>query len=158
VAGGVDAAREWRLAGQAEVVDLVPARPCVARGAELVARPVGIWIVGRVGQVGGGVEAIDLDARLGDEPRTPLRCALEGGVEALARPSVLVLAPARIVTHAGKCAGWTDDAATVLDGVPGTRSAFGADMFTLIRRLVIGWLLTKLLRRLTGNSAAPRRR
>jgi hypothetical protein len=31
-------------------------------------------------------------------------------------------------------------------------------MFTLIRRLVIGWLLTKLLRRLTGNSAAPRRR
>jgi hypothetical protein len=30
-------------------------------------------------------------------------------------------------------------------------------MFTMIRRLIVGWLLVRLFRKLTGNTAARRR-
>ena len=112
--GGVDAARERWLAGQAQVVDHVPAgggRGLAVR-AEPVARAVRIRVVRGVSQVGGRVHPIDLDPGLRDETRATLRRALQGGILALARPSVLVLAPALVIGHAGKCAGWTDGAAT----------------------------------------------
>ncbi|MBA2633041.1 MAG: hypothetical protein H0U86_08600 [Chloroflexi bacterium] len=37
--------------------------------------------------------------------------------------------------------------------VRGTRGAWQGGMFALIRRFVIGWLLLRLVRRLTGGSA-----
>ena len=99
MAGRVDAARERRLARQAEVVDLVPARRSVHRRAEPIARPIDVRVIGRIGEVRGRVDALDVDAGLGDEPLTTLRGALQRGLEALARPSVLVVAPAVGVAH-----------------------------------------------------------
>jgi len=40
----------------------------------------------------------------------------------------------------------------------GTLAALERDMFALIRRFVIGWLLVRLFKRFTGGSAANRRR
>jgi hypothetical protein len=51
-------------------------------------------MVRRVIQVGGRVDPIDLDARLGDEARLPLGGALERRLKAISLPSVLVLIPA----------------------------------------------------------------
>jgi hypothetical protein len=39
----------------------------------------------------------------------------------------------------------------------GTQGALRADMLTLLRRLIIGWLLTRLLRRVLGRREPARR-
>jgi hypothetical protein len=151
VAGGVNAAREGRLAGEPEVVDLVPARGVVrsgGRATERVARPIPVRVVRRVAKVGRRVHALDLDPRLGDEAATSLGPALECRIEALAAPSVLVLLPAAVVGHGAQSAGKTDAAAT---GLAACKVQEGPIMFGLLRRFVVGWLLIRLFRRLTGN-------
>ncbi len=109
--GGVDAAGEGWIAGQADVVDLVPPGR-IRLGAELVARPVRIGVVGRIGKVGGCVQPIDLDPGLRDEALVALGTLLEGGLEALAYPSVLVVGPALLICHGPHLGGMADVAAT----------------------------------------------
>jgi hypothetical protein len=94
----MDAAREGRLAGQAQVLDLVPGRAVGRIGAELVARTFEIRVVRRIGEVCRRVEAIDLHARLRNEARTALRPLLERRLEPIRFPSVLVFTPP-VVSH-----------------------------------------------------------
>jgi len=63
-------------------------------------------------EVGGRVDPVDLDAGLGDESFATLRPSFEGGLEALAPPSVGVLAPALVIGHGCQCGGKTDAVAS----------------------------------------------
>jgi hypothetical protein len=65
-----------------------------------------------------------------------------------------VLAPPLVVRHEAQCAGKTDAVASQR----GTPRAFEDGMFGLIRRFVVGWLLVRLVRRITRGGNATRAR
>src|SRR5918992_4154748 len=100
----MDPPREGRLAGQPQVVDLGPppgrgrARTRLAR-AEPIRWPIPVGMVRGVVEVGGCVDAIYLDRRLGDEATLALGSALERGRQPVALPVSLVLFPALDVGH-----------------------------------------------------------
>src|SRR5439155_12181150 len=102
MAGGVDAAGVGRLAGKAKVVPLMPAVRHIRLSlfSETVSRPISVGVVGRVIQVFRGVDAIDLDARLGDEPMPPLGRLLQRRSQALFLPLALVVSPSVKLAHA----------------------------------------------------------
>ena len=109
----MDATGEGWIAGEPDIVDLVPAGRGAGVGTELVPRAVHIRVVGRIGKVGRRVEPIDLDPGLRDEALVALRPLFEGRLEALAHPSVLVLGPALLVCHGFHLGGRADVPATV---------------------------------------------
>jgi hypothetical protein len=69
-------------------------------------------VVGRIVQVGRGVDTVDLNAGLRDEARTALSASLQRRTEPIGLPSLLVLLPARSIGHDADDAAKTDAAAT----------------------------------------------